>query len=126
MPMEFIAVFLVCLLVLAILVVGLAFGRTPAYRPQWQYVLQLLRGVADRTTNEQAWALFVNTPITHDADLEAFRWRCYQFDEGAISDCPRRPGINGYLYDRAGREYIAALAEELEKVIRERPVTRDF
>ena len=124
--MEFIAVFLVCLLVLIILVAGLAFGRAPTYRPESAYVLQLLRGIADRSTNEQAWALFINTPITHDADLEAFRWRCYQFDEGGFAECPRRPGINGYIYDLAGREYIAGIADELEKTIRERPVTKDF
>ena len=124
--MEFIAVFLVCLLVLAILVVGLAFGRTPTYRPESDDVLQLLKGIADRSTNEQAWALFINTPITHDADLEAFRWRCYQFDEGGLKEYPSRPGINGYIYDLSGREYIASIADELEQTLRDRPVTRNF
>lgn len=124
--MEFLAIFLVCLLVLVMLVVGLAFGRAPTYRPERDYVLNLLRGIDDRSTTEQAWALFIATPITHDAELEVFRWRCYQFDEQGTEHCQSRPGINGYIYDTAGRAVIADIADELEQVIREQPVTRDF
>lgn len=124
--MEFIAVFLVCMLVLTILVVGLAFGRTPAYRPQQAEILSLLRGIGDGSTTEQSWALFISTPITHDADLEAFRWRCYQFDESGADGCQSRPGINGYIYDTAGRTVIAAIADELEQMMRDQPVTKDF
>lgn len=124
--MEFIAVFLVCLLVLAILVVGLAFGRAPAYRPERGGVLELLQGIADRSTSEQAWSLFIHTPISHDAELETFRVRCYQFDQGESDGTAARPGINGYIYDAAGREFIAKVAEDLEKMIREAPLSVDF
>lgn len=124
--MEFIAVFLVCLLVLVILVVGLAFGKAPAYRPERAYVLELLRGIADRSTSEQAWTLFIHTPISHDAELETFRVRCYQFDQGELDGNEARPGINGYIYDTAGREFLITVADDLEKLIREAPLSIDF
>ena len=124
--MEFVAVFLVCLLVLVILVVGLAFGRTPAYRPERQYVLHLLRGISDRTTSESAWSLFVHTPVSPDVELETFSYRCYQFDQGESDECRSRPGINGYIYDSKGREFIAKVADDLEKMIREAPLSVDF
>ncbi|MDO6565220.1 hypothetical protein Q4488_17745 [Amphritea sp. 1_MG-2023] len=124
--MEFVVVFLVSLFVLMLLVVGLLFGRAPTYRPEREYVLGLLRGVEDRSTTEQAWSLFIHTPITHDADLEAFRLRCYQFDQGEVPGVQARGGLHGYLYDIKGRSHIKALAIELDDFIRHAPLSVDF
>jgi len=124
--MEFVVVFLVCLLVLIILVVGLAFGRAPAYRPSRESVLALLNGISDRSTSEPSWALFISSPITHDAELEEYRKRCFLFDEGLSDEGRARPGINGNIYDLAGRTYIGGIARELEQFIREQPLTLDF
>ncbi|RTE66740.1 hypothetical protein EH243_06585 [Amphritea opalescens] len=124
--MEFIVVFLVSLLVLLFLVVGLLFGRAPTYRPDRAYILALLQGVEDRSTTEQAWSLFIHTPISHDMDLETFRRRCYQFDQGEVMGVKSRAGINGYLYDPKGRDYIKALAEEFDLFIRNEPLSVDF
>ncbi|GGK77777.1 hypothetical protein [Amphritea balenae] len=124
--MEFIAVFLVCLFVLFILVAGLAFGRSPVYQPEPEEVLQLLRGIANRTTSEQAWSLFLHTPITHDPELESLRLRCYQFDQGELEGAVARQGINGYIYDSDSRIFISTLADDLEKKIQEAPLKIDF
>ncbi len=124
--MEFVVVFLVSLIVLMILVVGLLFGRAPTYRPDREYVLSLMQGIDDRTTTEQAWSLFVHTPISHDTELEGFRRRCYSFDQGEDDSVTARPGLNGYLYDRKGRIYIRQLTSELEAFIRNAPLSVDF
>lgn len=124
--MEFIAVFLVSLLVLFILVAGLLFGRPPVYRPERDYVLTLLQGIETRTTTESAWSLFIHTPISHDDELEVFRLRCYQFDQGDIRQTVSRPGINGYLYDTEGRAYIREVAKDLDSFIRNAPLSVDF
>lgn len=124
--MEFIAVFLVSLLVLFILVAGLMFGRPPVYRPEREYVLALLQGIDTRTTKEPVWNLFVHTPITHDEELERFRLRCYQFDQGEIKNLIPRQGINGYLYDTEGRLYIREVAKDLDNFIRNAPLSVDF
>lgn len=124
--MEFVVVFLVSLFVLMLLVVGLLFGRAPTYRPDREYVLSLMQGIEDRSTTEQAWSLFIHTPISHDTDLEGFRQRCYQFDQGEADSVIARPGLNGYLYDLQGRNYIKQLATELEEFIRNAPLTVDF
>lgn len=124
--MEFIVVFLVCLLVLVILVAGISFGRAPVYRPERGYVLTLLKGINEGSVTEQEWALFINTPITHDEELEKIRWRCCQFDEGLSEFGPSHPGISGYLYNRAGREYIKQIEKELDALIRDQPLTLDF
>ncbi len=124
--MEFVAVFLVSLLVLFILVAGLMFGRPPVYQPEREYVLALLLGVETRTTTESAWNLFVHTPISHDVELETFRLRCYQFDQGENKQRIARPGINGYLYDTEGRSYIREVAKDLDDFIRHAPLSVDF
>ncbi|UTW03571.1 hypothetical protein KDX31_00530 [Amphritea atlantica] len=124
--MEFVVVFLVSLFVLMLLVVGLLFGRAPTYRPDREYVLSLMQGIDDRSTTEQAWSLFIHTPISHDTELEGFRRRCYQFDQGEVDSVTARPGLNGYLYDLQGRNYIKQMATELEEFIRNAPLTVDF
>ncbi|SEQ90508.1 hypothetical protein SAMN03080615_03199 [Amphritea atlantica] len=124
--MEFFVVFLVSLFILMLLVVGLLFGRPPTYRPDREYVLKLMQGVEDRSTTEQAWSLFVHTPITHDADLEEFRRRCYKLDQGEVDNIASGPGLNGYLYDLKGRDYIKQLAAELQEFIRNAPLTVNF
>ncbi len=124
--MEFIVVFLVCLLVLFILVAGIFFGRPPVYQPEREYVLALLLGIENRSTVESAWNLFIHTPITHDPELESFRLRCYQFDQGEVKQVTARPGINGYLYDTKGRYYIQVIAKELDSFIRNAPLSVDF
>ncbi|MBN0986600.1 hypothetical protein [Amphritea pacifica] len=124
--MEFFVVFLVSLFILMLLVIGLLFGRPPTYRPDKEYVLKLMQGVEDRSTTEQAWSLFVHTPITHDADLEEFRRRCYQLDQGEVDNIASGPGLNGYLYDLKGRNYVKQQASELQEFIRNAPLTVDF
>ncbi len=123
--MEFVVVFLVSLLILLLLVVGLLFGRPPVYRPDRESVLRLMQGIESGVTTEQAWSLFVHTPITHDADLEVFRRRCYQFDQGE-EGVVARPGLNGYLYDLKGRNHIKQLTAELETFILTAPLSVDF
>ncbi|BBB27626.1 hypothetical protein [Amphritea japonica] len=124
--MEFIAVFLVSLLVLFILVAGVLFGRPPVYQPEREDVLALLQGIGSRSTTEAAWGLFIHTPITHDPELESFRQRCYQFDQGEVKGVAARQGINGYLYDMNGRSYIQEIASELDRFIRNAPLSIDF
>lgn len=124
--MEFVVIFLVCLFVLGLLVVGLLFGRAPTYRPGRVYVLTLMRGIEEGSTAEQAWSLFIHTPILHDMDLELFRRRCYQFDQGEVVAIKARPGLNGNLYDQKGRRYIKSLADELDLFIRNAPLSVDF
>ncbi|WP_428033271.1 hypothetical protein [Amphritea sp.] len=124
--MEFVVVFLVSLSILILLVAGLLFGRPPVYRPDREYVLKLMQGVEDRSTTEQAWSLFIHTPISHDTELELFRRRCYQFDQGEECPVTARPGLHGYLYDLQGRSYIKQLTAELEEFIRNAPLSVDF
>ncbi|WP_271271683.1 hypothetical protein [Aliamphritea hakodatensis] len=123
--MQFLVVFLVTLLFLLLLIAALVFGRTPTYRPSREAVLALLKGVSEGSTDQQAWAVFLGSPIFHDEALETIRRHCYEFDEG-LTDLPVKPGLHGRLYDAAGRAYIQEQADKLIHIIKHTPVSRDF
>ena len=123
---EFIPIFAVTLFLLALLVIGLMFGRSPAYRPTRDEVLELMRGLLEERTREEAWELFVGMPIVHDPELEHIRQLCVYIHEGDEKTPPARGGLGGYIYDKAGRARIAEVLKELEQLIRDTPVVQEF
>lgn len=123
--MQFFLIFFVTLIFLLLLIAALVFGRTPTYRPSRESVLALLQGINDGTTGQQAWAVFLGSPIFHDEALEGIRRGCYEFDEG-LTELAAKPGLHGRLYDAAGRAFIHEQAEKLTYIIKHTPVTRDF
>lgn len=124
--MELLLVFVVTLLVVLTLVGTLAFGRAPAYRPEREQIVDLLQGVLDGTTNPVRWDLFIGMPIQHDEALESIRVQCVILHEGLEGGAPAAEGLDGYIYDRAGRERIREILEELRQIIRDTPVSIDF
>ncbi len=123
---EFVLVFGLTLTFLLILVFFLSFGRAPAYRPTREEIRDTLAGVLNRTTSVEAWGMFLGLPILHDAELEQLRRRCINIHEGLDGEKAASGGMDGYLYDRAGRERIKRVLDELERIIREAPITREF
>lgn len=122
--MEFVAVFLVTLLLLAGLVAALMFGRTPSYRPDRGEVLSLLNAVAEGRADADRWYLFLSIPVTHDPELESIRRACVVVDEGDEDHEPALSGLN--IYDLKGRERIRRIADELEEMIGSEPGFREF
>ncbi|TCK05891.1 hypothetical protein [Marinobacterium mangrovicola] len=123
---EFVLVFVLTLVILLVLVCFLSFGRAPTYRPSREEIRDILAGVLNRTTSVEAWDMFLGMPIIHDAELEQLRRRCISIHEGLDGEPAASGGMDGYLYDRAGRERIKQVLDELERIIRESPVTREF
>lgn len=123
---EFVLVFGLTLTFLLVLVLFLSFGRAPAYRPSREEVRNILAGVLNRTTSVEAWDMFLGLPIIHDAELEQLRRRCISIHEGLDGERAAGGGMDGYLYDRAGRERIQQVLDELDRIIREAPITREF
>lgn len=122
--MEFIAVFLVTLLILVGVVVALLLGRSPTYRPSRQEVLELLRAVQNDEAEEERWYLFLGMPVLHDPELEQIRQHCIAVDEGD-ENCTASPsGLK--IYAKEGRERIGKFADKLEVLIAKEPVFRDF
>lgn len=124
--MEFLTVFVLTLIVLVGLVLLLQFGRVPTYRPSRQTVRELLAGVLECSTRREAWELFLGLPILHDEGLEQIRRACVLIHEGDGEHPAANEGLSGYLYDRAGRERIAAVLAELDRMIATDPVYREF
>ncbi|WP_432696771.1 hypothetical protein ACQUQP_19940 [Marinobacterium sp. YM272] len=123
---EFVLVFGLTLIFLLVLVFFLSFGRAPTYRPSREEVREILAGVLKRTTSVEAWDMFLGLPIVHDAELEQVRRRCIAIHEGLDGEAPAGRGMDGYLYDRDGRERIQQVLDELDRIIREAPITREF
>lgn len=124
--MELVPVFLVTLLFSLGLVLALTFGKAPTYRPSREQIVALLESVLEGTARQSHWDLFIGMPIQHDEALEAVRVQCVTLHEGLDGSDPAREGIDGYIYDRAGRERIASILQNLRKVIEKSPVTREF
>lgn len=124
--MEFIAAFAVTLLVLCLMAAALHFGRSPTYRPSRQDIQRLLLGVLEGSTTREQWDLFVGLPIHHDPELEAIRHRCVALQEGDDDLPAAGEGLDGYLFDRAGRERLAAIIADLKQLIAREPVYRKF
>lgn len=123
---EFLPIFLVTLALLLVLALGLAFGRAPTYRPERESVRELLVSVVEKRAQSGAWELFLGLPIVHDPELEKIRRRCLAVHEGDDEHPPARAGLGDAIYDRAGRERLAQVLTELEHLIAETPVYREF
>lgn len=124
--MEFIAAFVVSMLVLGLMAVALHFGRSPTYRPSRPEILELLQGVLDGVTSRQRWELFIGLPIIHDSELEQIRRRCLILQEGDDDEPAAGEGLDGYLFDRAGRARLTRIVEDLRTLIAHEPVFRQF
>lgn len=124
--MEFIAAFVVSLLILCLTAAALHFGRSPTYRPSRQEVLALLQGVLDGSTSRQRWDLFIGLPMHHDPELEEIRRRCLMLQEGDDDEAAAGEGLDGYLFDRAGRQRLGRIVDDLRTLIAKEPVYREF
>lgn len=124
--LSFIPVFLFTLLFLIALVLLLAFGRPPAYRPTRQSVRELMAGVLERSTAVERWEMFLSLPVVHDPELEGIRRRCLALHEGTDDQPPAGEGLDGYIYDRASRARLQTILGDLDELIRKEPVSREF
>ncbi len=124
--MEFIAAFVVTLLVLCLMALALHFGRSPMYRPSRPEVLELLQGVVEGSTSRERWDLFIGLPMHHDPELEAIRRRCLALQEGDDDEYAAGEGLDGYLFDRDGRERMARIVADLRHLIDREPIYRKF
>lgn len=120
--MEFLLIFLVCLVVMLGLILALVFGRTPSYRPTQEDVLELLSQAKSREVDTVRWYLFLGVPITHDERLEALRLECLDIDDK--SSAQPEEGFCGY--DKASREKFDGLYRHLKIAIEKSPVYEAF
>jgi hypothetical protein len=124
--MEIILIFVITLFVTLTLVFALLFGKAPTYRPSRDKVIELLESVVSGTAHPSQWDMFLGMPIQHDVLLEKTRVSAVVLHEG-LNGVPRaREGIDGYIYDRAGREQISEILLELKSAIQNEPITREF
>lgn len=88
--------------------------------------LVLLQGVISGETPQPRWDLFVGYPIAHDDELEQIRLRCLAVQEGDEETPPAAGGIGNYIFNREGRERIALIVADLQKLIDSEPYQRPF
>ncbi|MBA4502855.1 hypothetical protein [Marinobacterium marinum] len=123
---EFLVVFLISLLFIGGLVVALAYGRAPTWRPDRRKVLALMQQVQVGEARRDAWEMFVGLPVLHDPELEQIRRRCVAIHEGDETHPPAGEGLEPYLYDRAARARLLEVEKDLELLIRKEPFFRRF
>ncbi|EXJ09416.1 MULTISPECIES: hypothetical protein [Nitrincola] len=123
---EFFVIFVISALFLGLVGVALAFGRSPSYRPDRGYVLKLLRGIQDGTTEAHVWDMFIGYPIGHDPELELLRREIVAIHEGDEKHPPAPSGINDFIYDRETRKRLLVIEQKLETLIESQPIIRDF
>ncbi|WP_305856414.1 hypothetical protein [Balneatrix alpica] len=118
--------FLLTLVVILFTWWGFSRMGVPSYRPSRSKVEELLQGLIDGYTSREEWELFIGMPIQHDPELEAIRVRCVALEEGDDQHPPYPHGINGYLYNRAGREAAKLILQEVKTLKANEPYGRDF
>lgn len=124
--MEFLIVFFVSAFFLMLIGIAMAFGKSPSYRPDREYVLKLMKGIEEKTTSPQSWDMLIGYPISHDPELEQIRRMLVALHEGTDGNKAQREGINGYIYDRESRARLIPIIERLERLIEEAPVIKEF
>ncbi|MBR9828626.1 MAG: hypothetical protein GYB41_08295 [Oceanospirillales bacterium] len=123
---EFLIAFVVSLLLIGGLVLALAFGRAPTWRPDRRKVLDMMQRLQAGEARREEWEMFVGLPLLHDPELEAIRRRCVEIHEGDETHPPAADGLAPYLYDRAARQRLVAVQADLEQLIRDEPFFRSF
>ncbi len=128
MLLQFLAVFIVCLIFLVIFVLILAKSRAPVYRPSRNEILTLLLDVLhERGDYATPWAAFIGMPIRHDPELEVIRQACLNIEFLAEN---RMKGVEfGAGLLRYNHQGIALLKEQklaLERLIANEPIVIQF
>lgn len=124
--MELIVTVVLTSLVLGLLLWVLNRTQVPHYRPSRESVVELLNKVITGEATQQSWDLFIGYPILHDPDLELIRRQCVVLTEGD-ADTPGYPtGLGDYLFNKAGREKVREILDELKELIEDEPFQRDF
>ncbi|GAA0688118.1 hypothetical protein GCM10009104_12770 [Marinobacterium maritimum] len=123
---EFLIALLVSLLLIGGLVLALAWGRAPTWRPERRKILLLMQQVQAGEARRDEWEMFVGLPVLHDPELEAIRRRCVDIHEGDDTHPPAADGLEPYLYDRAARKRLAEVQADLEQLIKNEPFFRRF
>ena len=124
--MDVLITVLLVIPILALLLWVLSRSAMGNRRVSRRSVLALLEGVINGTTPQPTWDLFVGYPITHDEALEQIRRRCVVLQEGDSETPPAASGIGQYIFNRAGREQVALIVDELKALIKAEPFQRSF
>lgn len=124
--MDFVIVFVVCILIFTLLTVALLFGRAPVYRPSKQDVLKLFTELEKGHLSADKWSLFIGIPIQHDPELEEIRQLCYQLELEAedVSNTVSFGVI--YRYNPEGMHRVSDIKLQLSELIAKEPVIRSF
>lgn len=124
--MEIFVSVIITSLVLGSLIWVLARTQVPTYRPTRKSVSELLQKVVDGEATTHAWDMFIGYPILHDPDLELVRRQCIVISEGDEEHPGYPSGLGDNIFNRAGREKIAEVLEEMKELIEEEPFQKDF
>ncbi len=124
--LEFLFAVAAASVLLGLLFWVLSHANVPSYRPSRPAVLKLLIGIETGTTSQSAWDLFISYPILHDEALELIRRRCVALVDGDDDGGPCSSGLGDYIVDRPGRQRVAVIRADLEKLIAQPPRTRSF
>ncbi|MEH6648624.1 MAG: hypothetical protein V7707_01215 [Motiliproteus sp.] len=123
---EILITFVLSLVVIGALAWVMARGQTSRYQPTRADAVALLQSVLAGNAQRSQWDLFIGYPLYHDPELELFRLRCIALTEGDPDTDPMGSGIGGYLFNKAGREQLAAVLAELQQLIADEPYQQDF
>ena len=123
---EFVVIFMVTSLILLSLACALYFGRPPIYLVTREQALGMLEGLLEGTLPEMKWLVFIGHAITTDPELNEIRLQCNQIELAAEQGKSIAYSANSKRYDNAGLEQIQLVITNLENLIAETPVTKEF
>jgi hypothetical protein len=123
---DFILVFVICLLFLLLLVAAMLFGRPPIYRPARADVYRLISGLCEGEGDADQWVVFVGLNILHDPALDNVRLRCYELELQAEGHQEVSYGSGRYRYNDTGMQRLGMIRDTLKELIDQEPTYRSF
>jgi hypothetical protein len=123
---EFFIIFAVTCLILCSLVAAMIFGRPPVYQVSREEALNIMGELLVGNVKEVNWLIFIGHAIPIDPQLNEIRLQCNDVELAAEQGRTIRFSANSKRYDQAGLDQIKRIISELEMLIAQTPVVKEF
>lgn len=123
---EFVVMFAVTCLILCALACALYFGRAPVYQISREEALLLLQDLSAGNLAEMKWLVFIGHAIPMDPELNLIRLQCSEIESAAEKGLEIGYAASPKRYDKAGLAQIDLVIANLQKLIADTPIVKEF
>jgi hypothetical protein len=123
---EFGVMFAVTCLILCGLACALYFGRAPVYQISREEALDIMQSLINGSLAEMKWLVFIGHAIPMDPDLNIIRLQCNEIESAAEKGLEIGYAASPKRYNKEGLEQIELVINNLQKLIADTPIVKEF